>query len=133
MSDKEINELVDLFFPFDWDKKNYAFNRDEKDMHPYSIQTTDKEVIITHNVLGINKEDLVITLETIDGKTYMKINGQTDDQVTNKKYSVHSQFLVNPTEWDITRIQSSVKNGLLYIIIPQKQKPKVENIKIDIL
>ena len=51
-------DLWDSFNPFDWDKKTYKFDRDVKDMNPYSVINTDKEIIIVHNVLGIRKEDL---------------------------------------------------------------------------
>ena len=50
MLDNELNDLVNLFFePFDWDKKGYRFNRDEKDMSPYSIIKTKDSMTIVHN------------------------------------------------------------------------------------
>lgn len=132
--DKEIDNLVDLIFnPLDWDKTTYRFNRDEKDMHPYSIINKKDKVLITHNVLGINKEDLKITRESENGKDYIVINGKTRDDVTGREYSVASRFMLNNEEVDLTKISATVKNGLLYITIPvlkEKNKKITDNITI---
>lgn len=121
------SELIDfLFEPFDWDKKSYKFNREEKDMHPYSIIKNDKETIITHNVLGINKEDLKLTRKNENGDSYIVIEGKTKDELTNKEYSVSSRFALDESQLDLSGIKSSVKNGLLYIIIPNKEDKKLK-------
>lgn len=121
------SELIDfLFEPFDWDKKSYKFNREEKDMHPYSIIKNDKETIITHNVLGINKEDLKLTRKNENGDSYIVIEGKTKDELTNKEYSVSSRFALDESQLDLSGIKSSIKNGLLYIIIPNKKDKKLK-------
>lgn len=121
------SELIDfLFEPFDWDKKSYKFNREEKDMHPYSIIKNDKETIITHNVLGINKEDLKLTRKNENGNSYIVIEGKTKDELTNKEYSVSSRFVLDKPQLDLSGIKSSIKNGLLYIIIPNKEDKKLK-------
>lgn len=121
------SELIDfLFEPFDWDKKSYKFNREEKDMHPYSIIKNDKETIITHNVLGINKEDLKLTRKNENGDSYIVIEGETKDELTNKEYSVSSRFALDESQLDLSGIKSSVKNGLLYIVIPNKKDKKLK-------
>ncbi len=121
------SELIDfLFEPFDWDKKSYKFNREEKDMHPYSIIKNDKETIITHNVLGINKEDLKLTRKNENGNSYIVIEGKTKDELTNKEYSVSSRFVLDKSQLDLSGIKSSIKNGLLYIIIPNKEDKKLK-------
>lgn len=121
------NELIEfLFEPFDWDKKSYKFNREEKDMHPYSIIKNDKETIITHNVLGINKEDLKLTRKNENGDSYIVIEGKTKDELTNKEYSVSSRFALDESQLDLSGIKSSVKNGLLYIVIPNKKDKKLK-------
>ena len=90
------DDLIDLFFPsFDWDKKSYKFNRDEKDMHPYSVKNDEKEVLITHNILGIDKKDLKITNESENGVTYILIKGKTKDAISGKEYSVDSRFALD--------------------------------------
>ena len=128
------NIFIDSLFPFDWDKKSYKFNRDEKDMHPYSVKTTDKEVIITHNILGIDKKDLKITNEGENGTPFVLIKGKTKDAITGKEYSVDSRFSLDDTQLDLTGIKATTKNGLLYITIPTKKKElKKESKNIEIL
>ena len=122
----------ELFNSFDWDKKNYKFNRDEKDMHPYSIIDNEKEVIIVHNVLGIDKKDLKNALNKESGNTYILIEGKSIDELTKKEYSISSRFALDTTQLDIKNITSTMKNGLLYITAPLKKEEKLKQ-NIDII
>ena len=132
--EKDLDILIDAIFPLDWDKKNYKFNREEKDMHPYSIKNEEKQTIITHNILGIDKKDLKITNESENGKTFISIKGKTKDAITGKEYSIDSRFSLNADEVDLSEIKATAKNGLLYIIIPTKKKElKKESKNIEIL
>lgn len=115
-------ELLFNDIPFDWDKKSYAFNRDEKDMHPYSIVNRKDSMVIVHNVLGINKEDLKISMPVENGKYFITIEGKTKDAI-GKVYSVNSRFAIDPTQLDLTKeITARVSNGLLYITIALKKE-----------
>lgn len=125
-------DLLDLIIPaFDWDKEFYTFNRDEKDMHPYSIINDKTSTTIVHNVLGIDKKDLKLSCEKEGGNVFIVIKGQSIDEITKKKYSINSRFAIDPSQLDLTTIKSTVKNGLLYITIPAKVE-KEENKKIEI-
>ena len=131
MFDRDIDMLIDTFFPLDWDKKNYKFNREEKDMHPYSYKSDNKNTIITHNILGIDKKDLKITPEVVNGVTRLIIKGTTKDSITGKEYSVNSTFALDDSQLDLTNIKATAKNGLLYITIPNKEKEE-QKIKKEI-
>ena len=133
MFENELNALIDTMFPLDWDRKSYKFNREEKDMHPYSIKNEKEKSIITHNILGINKEDLQITKECENGIVSLIIKGKTKDSITGKEYSINSRFNLDENQLDLTKIQATTKNGLLYIIIPTKENtPKLEKKTIEI-
>lgn len=130
-------DFLDLFNPFGFDKSFYKFNRDEKDMRPYSI-LNDKEnkiVTITHNVLGLNKEDIKLQKKTEKGVSYIVISGSTVDSVTGKTYTINSRFSVDEDTLDLSKASSTAKNGLLYIKIPYKKVEKKDEkesfIKID--
>lgn len=126
-------ELLDLFIdPFNWDKKAYKFDRPVKDMAPYSTVANKDNYIIVHNVLGIDKKDLTLSLLTEDGKSYIEIKGKTTDDLTKKVYSVSSRFAVDGTQLDLSTISSSLKNGLLYITINYKKEPEKTNKTINI-
>lgn len=130
----DYDKIIDIFFPFfDWDKKSYKFNREEKDMHPYSIKNSEKEVLITHNILGIDKKDLKITNESENGTTFILIKGKTKDSISGKEYSIDSRFALDDTQLDLTGIKATAQNGLLYITIPTKRKEnKKESKNIEI-
>ena len=116
--------LWDLFDPFDFDKKFYNFNREEKDMHPYSILNKEDATILTHNVLGLNKEDIQLSKKKENGIAYIVITGKTTDEITGKTYSINSRFSVDENKVDLSKVSSTMKNGLLYITIPYKKEDK---------
>lgn len=130
------SDLLDLMFnPFSWDRKSYMFNREEKDMNPYSIKREENQVIIVHNVLGIAKEDLKLSRKVENYNSFIVIEGETIDEITGKKYSISSRFMIDTNELDMARVKSTMKNGLLYITIPMLAKAKTkdaeESISID--
>ena len=138
MSFKTYDFLFDdLFNSFSFDKSFYKFNRDEKDMYPYTIQDDKKNSIITitHNVLGLNKEDIKLSRKVEKGASYIVISGSTVDNVTGKMYTINSRFSVDEDTLDLSKASSTAKNGLLYIKIPYKKVEKKDEkesfIKID--
>jgi len=139
MLDRDLDILIDnlvdnMFSTIDWDKKNYKFNREEKDMHPYSIKSDEKQTIITHNILGIDKKDLKISKEIENGISYIVITGKTKDDLTKQEYSVNSRFALDESQLDLSKINATARNGLLYITIPTKKKElKKEKEEIEIL
>ena len=119
---------LDIFNPFDFDRDFYKFNRIEKDMNPYSIKQTDEGIILIHNVLGINKEDLKISTKRENHTNLIIIEGKTKDEVTGREYSINSRFSVDDNV-DLKSAKTSMKNGLLYISIKYKEaKESKENI-----
>lgn len=125
--------LLDSWFtPFDWDRDFYNFRREEKDMHPYSIISKNNETILVHNVVGIKKEDLKVSIKTENHYQILYITGKTKDDITEQEYSINSRFTLKKS--GIKDITSEVKNGLLYIRIqyeePEKIEPKVKEITV---
>ena len=119
---------LDIFNPFDFERDFYKFNRIEKDMNPYSIKQTDEGIILIHNVLGINKEDLKISTKRENHTNLIIIEGKTKDEVTGREYSINSRFSVDDNV-DLKSAKPSMKNGLLYISIKYKEaKESKENI-----
>lgn len=112
-------DLLDSLF--DFDRKYYTFRRSEKDMAPYSIirQREKGKTILVHNILGINKDDLNVTVKTENGHKILYISGETKDEITGQSYSVNSRFTLGDTD-NIDNIVSECKNGLLYITIAHK-------------
>lgn len=118
---------------FGWNKDSYKFNRNEKDMHPYSFYKNEKAMVIVHNVLGVDKKDLKIqTFNANTGITLLTIQGKTVDVVTGKEYSVESEFSLDSAQIDLDKATSSMKNGLLYITIPYAEIKKETKGTIEI-
>lgn len=118
---------------FGWDKDFYRFDRKEKDLYPYSIRE-DKEkgiILITHNVLGIDKKDLNVSIKPENGRKYLVIEGSTIDEVNNKEYTINSRFFV-PNKYDVTKLKATSKNGLVYIELPYKKEVLEEEKEIKI-
>ena len=131
LNDDFLNLFVD---PLTWDKGSYKFNREEKDMRPYSVMNTKKDTIIVHNVLGIDKKDLKLTIKYSKEGIFLLIEGKTKDSLTGKEYSINSTFQLDDAQLNLTKITSKMENGLLYIIIPNKEElqeqPQTLNIEI---
>ena len=88
---KDLFLLNDLF---DFDRKFYTFVRPEKDMMPYTIINKENQTILIHNVVGINKEDLKISIKTENGEKILYIVGQTKDKISGNNYEINSRFKI---------------------------------------
>ena len=132
MFDNDFFSLI-LEDPFTWDKNFYKFNRTEKDMHPYSVVDGKEFIVIVHNVLGVDKKDLKLSILR-ERKTYLSIEGKTKDVITTKEYSVSSRFELDTDQLDLTKVSSQLNNGLLYITIAKKKvEPQLKSVNIEIL
>lgn len=130
MIDRYVDSFVDSLF--DFDRRSYFFNRDEKDMHPYDVIRTENSLILTHNVLGISKEDLKVSVKTENLEHFLVIEGSSKDKITGKTYSITSRLSYDPEKVDVSKAESELKNGILYITIPYKAKKPINETGIQI-
>lgn len=121
---KDLFLLNDLF---DFDRKFYTFVRPEKDMMPYTIINKENQTILIHNVIGINKEDLKISVKTENGEKILYISGQTKDNISGNNYEVNSRFKIKAQS--IKNIECECANGLLYVTISYNE-PEEKEIEI---
>lgn len=133
---KDLFDLANLFIKedlFGWDRDSYRFNRAQKDMHPYSMLHTEDGILIIHNILGIEKEDLNVAIKAESGTPYINIKGETEDKISKQKYSINSRFAIDATRLDVAKAKVTMKNGLLYIEIPYKiEKDLIEETQLKI-
>jgi HSP20 family molecular chaperone IbpA len=117
---------------FDFDRDFYRFTRNLKDMYPYEIirRDNDNEVIVVHNVVGLSKDDIKISVDRDNEYDYLVIAGERKNEVTDKIYKVDSRFIINLDDIDSNGVEYKVEDGLLYIYIKFKtpEKPNI-NIK----
>ena len=101
-----------------------------KSFGPYGSNTIinkENQTILIHNVVGINKEDLKISIKTENGEKILYIAGQTKDKVSGSNYEINSRFKIKAQS--IRNIECECANGLLYVTISY-DKPEEEEIKI---
>ena len=118
---------------FDFDRDFYRFTRNLKDMYPYEIIRRDNEsneVIVVHNVVGLSKDDIKISVDRDNEYDYLVIAGERKNEVTDKIYKVDSRFIINLDDIDSNGVEYKVEDGLLYIYIKFKtpEKPNI-NVK----
>lgn len=119
-----INSIIDPFADalIGWDKDFYQFYRKEKDMYPYTAIAEKDKLVIVHNVLGINKEDISISIKRENETTYLLITGNSKDEITNQSYRIRSRFPLKEGKYELDKIEATAKNGLVYITIPYKKE-----------
>lgn len=118
-----------MLFDLDFDKEFYRFTRNLKDMYPYEIVRKDNRATVIHNVVGLSKDDIKISLEREGKIDYLVISGEKKNEITDKIYKVDSRFTINLDEIATEGIEWEVKDGLLYVYVTFKA-PEKPNIKI---
>ena len=112
--------MFDLDSFFDWDKPAYTFSRPVHDMKPYMIKTLEDRVVIVHNIVGIEPDDIKVSIVNEDGRDSLVIEGVTHNDVLNYDYKVSSKFGI--VSADVFKsVTYEVKDGLLYINLFKKE------------
>ena len=109
-------------------RQKYWFDRSfkERDGYTFSHLESGNGQIIT-NVLGINPEDISVTVESSEysnGRQVLKISGKTE--FLNQNFEVNCVFTIKPVE----SITYEVKNGLLIVELVWS-KPTLPDVKIN--
>ena len=97
------------------------------DSHPYQIIKGDNKDTIIINALGIKEDDIKIELKPSkydDRTTYLVIEGETENDITNTKYSITNRFSINKLK--VKEIEYGTKDGLLYIDVIYNEEPEIE-------
>lgn len=122
--------LFDDFYDdlFAWDKPSYSFSRNVGDMYPYKLVNKDDRVLLVHNIVGINPDDIKVEEQEEDGRHFLVISGVTHSNVLNYDYKVNSKFEFKPEAFD--HITYKTANGLLEISLFKKAPKKNDKLLI---
>ena len=123
-----MNELMKVFNDIFWEPKEYCYHRPIFDSKPYQLIKKDKEIIIAFNALGINADDIKVSVEKEKNVDYLVIDGETKNELTGKTYSANGKFVVDSE--NIEKIDWSAENGVLIIEVFFKEAKKPE-VKIN--
>jgi len=99
------------------------------------VYETPKEIIVKSTIAGVKPEDIDISINddmiTIRGHRHIEEKINEDDYLYQECYwGTFSRSIILPTEVKSDKIDASLENGVLTVILP-KAKPKKEiNIKV---
>lgn len=122
--------LFDDFYDdlFSWDKPSYSFSRNVHDMSPYKLVNKDDRVLLVHNIVGINPDDIKVEEQEENGRHFLVISGVTHSDVLNYDYKVNSKFEFKPDAFD--HVSYKAANGLLEISLFKKTPDKSKKLLI---
>ena len=96
---------------FNWDKPSYSFSRAVHDMSPYKLKDLGDKVVLVHNIVGVNEDDISVEVADNGGRTQLIISGTTHNDILNYDYKVNFKS-----------VSYEVKEGLLYIYLYKKEQ-----------
>lgn len=106
--------------------EDFLFNSTVKDMQPYTVYKKDNNYIIEVKTLGIDSEDVNVTLE----ENVLQINGETHNNYSDKTFNTNIKFRIEEELFNkIQNIEYTSANGLTYVTLILK-KEKTNRIKI---
>lgn len=100
------------------------------------VYQTPKALIIKSTIAGVRPEDLNISIDndmlTIRGKRESNIEANEEDYLFKECYwGSFSRSLILPVEIKANKIDASIKNGVLTIVLPKaNQKDQTSSIKV---
>ena len=104
---------------------------------PVDIEETDDELVITAELPGFDKDDIAVsatenTLEISAQHKEQKIEKTKTTYKAEKKYGALKRMLSLPVPVKFEESKAEIKNGLLKIKLPKKEKKKIgKKIKVE--
>lgn len=100
------------------------------------VQETDREVIVTAELPGMNREDieLHVTAENLEVKAQKKEEHKEEKEgyrAYGRRYSGFYRNIPLPTAIQPDDAKATYKNGVLEVILPKKEVSESRKLKID--
>ena len=117
------------FTETDWLSENYDGQLS------IDVYQTTKDIVIKSTIAGVKPEDIDISINkdmvTIRGKR------QQDEEISESDYLYQecywggfSRSIILPTDIKADKVEATLKNGILIVVLPKANKPKSQNIKV---
>ncbi len=115
--------------------KEYGSSEDEEGQLVLDVYQTDNEIVVKSTLAGVKPEDIDITITndmlTIKGVREKDEEVKKDDYFYQECYwGVFSRSVILPTEVEEDKVKASLKNGILTIRMPKKEKIKTKKISV---
>ena len=123
-------------FPSRWEAPDWSRFGKLKFMTPrIDIVDRDDDILVRADVPGVKKENLDITLTdntiTIKGKTSEEKKKEKGDYFRSETLKgSFSRTMYLPSDVDGNRAESTIKNGMLEVVVPKLEKAR--RIKVDV-
>ncbi len=124
-------------FPSRWEAPDWSRFSKLKYLTPrVDIVDRDDDILVRADVPGVKKEDLEVTLTdntiTIKGKTSEEKKEEKGDYFrseTMKGSFTRTMYL--PSDVDGSRAESTIKDGMLEVVVPKLDKAKRIKVNVD--
>lgn len=127
----------DWSWPMRWQQPVLPMLRTiEARMPKLDVIDRDDEVLVKAEIPGVSKEDLEISLTgniiTIKGETRREEKEEKGDYYRCEiSHGAFSRSVSLPVDVDESRAKTSMKDGVLEIVLPKVEKAKKRSIKVD--
>jgi HSP20 family protein len=116
------------------DQENW-FNEDYEGELSVDVYQSDNNIIVKSTIAGVKPEDLEIyvhnDLLTIRGKRESEREANSSDYFFKECYwGGFSRSIILPVEVQVDKIEATLKNGILKIVLPISQKSKLINVQV---
>ena len=102
------------------------------------VKESDNDIVITAELPGIEKDDIVITLEngvlTISAESKSEMEEKEGEKVVRqeRRYGKYVRSMRLGTEIDESKIKADYKDGILALTLPKAEEVKPKKITVDI-
>ncbi|MFA5013630.1 MAG: Hsp20/alpha crystallin family protein [Candidatus Paceibacterota bacterium] len=100
------------------------------------VYETDKELVVQSAIAGVKSEEVDISLENdiiiIRGERTNPVEDENKNYFSQELYfGPFSREIIVPREIDTSRIEASIKNGILTIRMPKIERAKNKKIGVE--
>ncbi len=109
---------------------------EEIESFPIDVSETENEIIVRADLPGFSKEEVSVNVTensvTIEAKHKEKREEREERYyVMERKFGTVRRVITLPSEVEPEEARAKMKDGVLEIILPKKEKKKGRNIKIE--
>lgn len=124
-------EFLNKFFAIDFDRKQSYPKTD--------IIDEDKSIVFEVDIQGLSKEDVSVDLQPSDDRnhSYLVISGGKKEGVSDekrkyirkeiKRSSWRRSWLLDESQYDVSKIKADVADGLLVVNVPKLSKEQKQS------
>jgi HSP20 family protein len=131
----EDGQVLDLSNLEKQDSAEDWFAEDYEGQLSVDVYQTKDKIIVKSTIAGVKPDDLEIYIHndllTIRGKREQEIEKQDVDYFYKECYwGGFSRSIILPVEVQSDKIEATLKNGVLTVVLPKSQKSKLINVQV---